>query len=169
MRLNHIVISALLFTSVNALAEPKTKPQERILGLCKGVPASLAIQGIPYNVGPLGSAANYFRLYSKEKIEIPSTTKVGVIEAPKHGKFVITPAQNSEGYARYDYINDIDYLGDDSVTLKVELAEKPVTLVYIFHIQNVGDDESDRLCDKTGRHWKIALTLHSSGTPIGAP
>ena len=137
----------------NSSAQPT---REKVLGLCEGVPAGLAYQGIPYSLGTLGDAQQYFKLYEGQNIEIPPTTQVSIVASPKHGKFVVKAATSATGYADYTYLPAVGYLGKDSLTLRVELGEKSVSLVYFFRIQNVGDDAADSLCNKTGRHWKIS-------------
>ncbi|MEO7623624.1 MAG: matrixin family metalloprotease, partial [Gallionella sp.] len=149
-----------------AQAGANTAVGGRVLGVCAGVPASLAYQGIPYGLGPLGSARQYFQLYEGQNIAIPPATQVTVVTAPKHGKFVVTPATSATGYARYTYEPEVGYLGKDSLTLKVELGEKSVTLKYFFNNQNVGDDAADALCNDTGRRWKISYAPDTNITPV---
>lgn len=134
----------------------------RMLGLCKGVPASLAHQGIPYSLGPLGNAEQYFKWYESRDITIPPITQVTVITAPKHGQYVMTPSTTVGGYASYSYMPDPGYLGGDSLTLKVELGDKSVTLKYFFKIGAVSDDAANSLCKGMGLHWKIATISDSS-------
>jgi len=157
-----------------AQADAVRTAHDRVLGLCDGIPASLAYQGIPYSLGTLGDAQQYFRLYEGQNIEIPPTTQVSIVTAPKHGKFIVKPAVSATGYPDYTYLPEVGYLGKDSVTLKVELGEKSVTLMYFFNIQNVSDDEADSLCNKTGAQWKVsympenAISLASADTQLSS-
>ncbi len=128
----------------------------RVFGLCKGVPASLAYQGIPYSLGPLGNAQQYFELYERREIDIPPATQVSVVTAPKHGSFVVSPASSASEFAGYDYVPEVGYLGKDSLSLRVELGEMSVTLKYFFNIQKISDDAADSLCNETGKRWKIS-------------
>lgn len=156
MRITYLLLSALLIASFAARAEADKSTHERIFGLCEGVPAGLAYQGIPYSLGPLGRALDYFKLYEGQRIALPPTAQVSVVVAPKHGKFIVDPAMSATDYADYSYLADVGYLGEDSLTLKINLGEVSVTLVYFFHIRNVGDNEPASLCNKTGDHWKIS-------------
>ncbi len=156
MRSTCLVLTAFLITSFAAMAEVDKSAHARKFGLCEAVPANLALQGIPYSLGPLGRALDYFKLYEGKNMQLPPAAEVNVISAPKHGKFMVDPAMSATDDADYSYLADKGYLGDDVLGLQIILGEVSVTLVYYLHIGHVREDESGALCNKTGDHWKIS-------------
>jgi hypothetical protein len=121
----------LVSSTVAAENNSSMPPLARVFGLCKGVPASLAYQGIPFSLGPLGNAQQYLKLYENQDVDVPPTTQVTVVVGPKHGKLIVTPSVSSSGYAGYDYVPEVGYTGKDSLTLRVEFRDKPITLRFL--------------------------------------
>ena len=156
MRSTCLLLSALLIASLATTAEADKSAHARKFGLCEVVPANLAHQGIPYSLGPLGRALDYFKLYEGKNMQLPPAAEVSVVSAPKHGKFIVDPAMSATDYADYSYLADKGYLGDDVLGLQINLGEVSVTLVYYFHIGEVRENEPGALCNKTGDHWKIS-------------
>jgi hypothetical protein len=149
---------------------------ERKIGFCQpignmsGVAANLT-----NTISPKIDAQIYFDLYEHQKVDGAAT--VTVLQNPKHGIFrLITEADRGSIFSSnsgpldpanpgYIYLPEQGYLGNDSVTLLVDIGGKTVKEVHYFKVVGhpVNNDGDSEICKK-GPFWKITSTLDANGT-----
>jgi hypothetical protein len=147
----------------------------RTLGVCEPVPNErFSLENV---IGPIDSAKAYFRLYEPQQMPDGSAT-ITILQQPKHGILRLVtqadvgtilpsggdPVDPTAGL--YFYLPEEGYLGKDKAIVMVEIGGVKVKVVYFFQAieGGLGNTGLERLCSKTGYHWKISSTLDANGT-----
>jgi hypothetical protein len=146
---------------------------ERKIGVCQPIGNMPGVAPNLTNViGPKLSAQIYFDSYEHQKAE--GITTVTVLQNPKHGvlrlvteedrNILFTGGPLDPTDPLYVYLPEQGYLGNDGVTMLVNIGGKTVKEVYYFKVVDhpVNNDGDLEICKK-GPFWKISSTLDANG------
>jgi hypothetical protein len=146
---------------------------ERRIGVCQPI---ANMPGVAPHLGntldPKVLAQIYFDVYEHQKVD--GTATVTVLQNPKHGILrLVTEADRNILFTGgaldpadplYVYLPEQGYLGNDSITMLVNIGGKTVKEVIYFKVVDhpVGNDGDSAICTK-GPFWKISSTLDANG------
>jgi len=140
----------------------------RTIGVCEPVPnEDYSLENV---FSPKGSAAYYLRMYERQSVADTDPATVTILQQPKHGILrLVTEADRGTLFGDtadplgpasglYAYLPKKGYVGKDSATALVEIADVKVKVVYFFQAWagGLGNTGLEELCGKRGYHWKIS-------------
>ena len=109
-------------------------------------------------ISPQDIAVYYLMDYIKKRnVPRPAIDAVEVLVPPKYGQ-VKRGTNAAGGNPRYNYVPDVDFIGQDKVVFRVITAEGPVTVRYYLQVTDKGGDRvpPERFCKWL--YWKISST-----------
>jgi len=153
-----------------------TSVTEHAIGVCDPIGNMPGVApNLTNTISPKIQAQIYFNLYAHQKID--GTATVTVLQNPKHGVLrLVTEADRGSLFSSdsgptdpannplYVYLPEQGYLGNDSVTMLVDIGGKRVKEVYYFKVVDhpVNNDGDAEICT-SGPFWKISSSLDSNG------
>lgn len=118
---------------------------------------------------PYSEISSYFDRFERKNINRwygsagPfDTSKVEVIELPKHGKLIEANCAEHQAFCQHRgfyYKPEEGYVGQDSAVIDGQVNGKKVRLHYFFHSLDTLDYERKAVCGEKGDAWKISSNL----------
>jgi hypothetical protein len=145
----------------------------RTIGVCHPAPSNAySLENV---TEPIGEADYYLQQYEQQTVTGSAT--ITILQQPKHGILrLVTEADRGTLFSDtsgpidpadpgYAYLPEEGYLGKDKAIVLVEIGGVKVKVVYFFQAieGGLGNTGLERLCSKTGYHWKISSTIDANG------